>query len=129
MSHTYNPKNKATLTTSNSGYAYANVTIASPSVTGISYATGASTQWVAGASGSFYQTQPKVKITDSDIEIDGLSLKATLQAINERMAVMIPNPALEREFEELRVCADRYRELEQKFLEQKAMWETLKKQD
>jgi hypothetical protein len=71
----------------------------------------------------------KVKITDADIEIDGLSLRDFMHSINERMAIMIPNPQLEQEFAELKACADRYRELEQKFLEQKQIWETLKKQD
>ena len=42
---------------------------------------------------------------------------------------MVPNPALEKEFVELRECADHYRDLEKKFLEQKRVFEILKKQD
>jgi hypothetical protein len=52
-----------------------------------------------------------------------------MASVNERLAVMVPNPELEAEFDALKACADRYRELEQKFLEQKRVWETLKKQD
>jgi hypothetical protein len=71
----------------------------------------------------------KVKISDTDIEIDGLSLKATLQAVNSRLAILIPNPALEREFEELRACGNEYRRLEQEFQEQIRVWNVLKKTD
>jgi hypothetical protein len=68
-------------------------------------------------------------ITDSDIELDGLSLKATLQAVNERLAVLIPNPALEREFNELQACGDEYRRLERELQEQIRIWNVLKKTD
>jgi hypothetical protein len=89
--------------------------------TGVNWATLADTSW--------YTKQPKVKITDTDIELDGLSMRQTLIDLQSRMAIMIPNPELEQEFIELRECADRYRELERTFLEQKAIWETLKRTD
>jgi hypothetical protein len=81
------------------------------------------------ATGSTWAMNSKVKITDSDIEIEGLSLKRTLQALNERLAIMIPNPALEREFEELKACGDEYRRLEKEFAEQLRVWNTLKSTD
>jgi len=112
---TYFPTNK---------HSYSNVTIANGGTaiaSGLSYTTATTATWS--------QPNAKVKITDSDIEIDGLSLKATLHTLNERMAIMVPNPRLEAEFEELRELADRYRELERKLLDQKKMWETLKKTD
>ena len=100
---------------------YGNITLGSaiPSA-GLSYSTATTATWAPNTS--------KIKITDRDIELDGWSLRETLRTISERLAVLQPNPALEREFEELRACADRYRELEQKFLDQKAMWETLKRE-
>jgi hypothetical protein len=52
-----------------------------------------------------------------------------MQTVNDRMGIMVPNPKLEEEFEELRVLADRYRELERKLLDQKEMWKTLKNTD
>jgi hypothetical protein len=85
------------------------------------YSTTASVPW--------YTSQPKVRITDSDIELDGLSLRQTLLDLQSRLGIMVPNPELEKEFKELRECAQLYQSLEQKFLEQKAMWETLKKTD
>ena len=100
---------------------YGNITLGSaiPSA-GLSYSTATTATWAPNTS--------KIKITDRDIELDGWSLRETLRTISERLAVLQPNPALEREFEELRACADRYRELEQKFLYQKVMWETLKRE-
>jgi hypothetical protein len=71
----------------------------------------------------------KVKITDSDIQIEGFSLKQTLQTLNERLAIMVPNPALEKEFEELKACGDEYRRLEKEFAEQLKVWNTLKSTD
>ena len=101
------------------GTNYPNITLTSGA--GLTYSTGTTATWQSPS--------PKVKITESDIEIDGLSLKATLKTMNERMAIMVPNPKLEVEFAELKELADRYRELEIKLLEQKKMWETLKKTD
>ena len=77
----------------------------------------------------YYTKKPKVEITDKDLVIDGLSLRDFMQSVNERLAIVRPNTALEKEFNELKECGDRYRELERKLLEQKRVWETLKKQD
>jgi hypothetical protein len=44
------------------------------------------------------------------------------------LGVMKMDPALEKEFEELRAAGDRYRELREKFQEQKAVWDTLKRE-
>ena len=100
---------------------YSNVAITSGA--GLTYSTATTATWID----PFYSKQPKVKITDSDIELDGLSMRKTLLDLQERMAIMIPNPKLEEEFEELKLLADRYRELERKLLDQKLVWETLKK--
>ena len=64
---------------------------------------------------------------DSDIIMDGVSLKKTLQGINDRLAILQVNPELEAEFDELHALAEQYRALEKKLLEKKAIWETLKK--
>jgi len=108
---------------------YGNVVLNSSKITGggLTYTTVPSTNtaWIE----PYYTKKPKVEITDKDIVIDGLSLRDFMHSVNERLAIVQPNPTLEKEFEELRACADRYRELEQKLLEQKAVWATLKKQD
>lgn len=109
---------------------YSNVTIANGGNMVYTTGTGGVPLWTnATTATAYYPKQPKVQITDSDIEIDGLSLKATLKTLHERLAIMIPNPALEKEFEELKACGDEYRRLEQQFAEQLKMWNTLKSTD
>jgi hypothetical protein len=111
----------------NNVYTYSNITIPNGGLT-YSTATTAST-WVTEP---YYQKRPKVAITDEDLVIDGLSLKETMLAVKNEL--MLPtrlnrNTGLEKEFAELQAAADHYYELEEKFLEQKKMWETLKKTD
>jgi hypothetical protein len=105
-----------------------NVTVTGSS--GVTYTSGITNPtWVVD---SYYTKRPKVEITEQDLVIDGLSLKETMLAVKNEL--MIPtrinrNTKLEQEFAELQAAAEHYYELEQKFLEQKAMWETLKKTD
>jgi hypothetical protein len=121
-----------TYSTAYSGSNYSNITITGGTGSaGITYTTAATTNptWVVD---SYYTKRPKVEITESDLVIDGLSLKETMLAVKDEL--MIPtrinrNLELEKEFAELKTAADRYYKLEQKFLEQKKMWETLKKTD
>jgi len=73
----------------------------------------------------------KMRITgdDADIEINGISLKDTLHNLQERMAILEPNPALEEEFKELRDIRQKYIQLEKNLLEKKQMWDTLNRDD
>jgi hypothetical protein len=66
---------------------------------------------------------------DADIEINGISLRQTLEDIQQRMAILQPNPELEKEFKELREIRQQYIKLERNLLEKKEMWETLNKDD
>ena len=65
---------------------------------------------------------------DADVDINGVSLKETLASIQEMLGVMKMDPALEAEFEELQAAGKRYRELRERFREQKAVWDTLKQE-
>jgi hypothetical protein len=81
---------------------------------------------------SYYPKKPKVNITDTDLVIDGLSLKDFMCSVQKELLIpgrLNRNAELEAEFAELKAAAKHYHELEEKFLEQKAMWETLKKTD
>lgn len=73
----------------------------------------------------------KMRITgeDADIEINGISLKHTLEDIQQRMAILQPNPELEKEFKELREIRQKYMQLERNLLEKKEMWDTLNRDD
>ena len=66
---------------------------------------------------------------DADIIINGKSLGATLDAIQQRLAILEPNAKLEAEFDQLRELGDQYRALEAKLLEQQHMWSRLKGND
>lgn len=71
----------------------------------------------------------RVRITDQDIELDGLSLRDTLKKLHERMAIMVPNPELEKDFEQLRELRRQYEALEQELSEKVQVWNTLKNTD
>ena len=64
---------------------------------------------------------------NADIVINGQSLNATLTAIQERMGMLVPNPEVEAEWDELRELAERYRELEKLCKEKSTVWNKLKK--
>ena len=65
----------------------------------------------------------KLEGDNADIEINGVSL---LDLLRDRLNVMIPNPKLEKEWEQLRELGDQYRALEAKLKEQGEMWAKLK---
>jgi hypothetical protein len=111
------------------GSNYSNITITGG--TGMTYTTAGTTNptWVTE---SYYPKKPKVEITDRDLVIDGLSLRDFMRSVQKELLIpgrLNRNTELEKEFNELQAVAKRYHELEEKFLEQKAMWETLKKTD
>ena len=121
-------------------HTYANVTVPNGATLtgggGITYTTGTTSASNWGATNitldSYYNKKPKVEITDTDLVIDGLSLKGFMRSVQEELLIpgkLNRNTELEQEFNELKECADRYVELERKFLEQKRIWETLKTTD
>lgn len=68
----------------------------------------------------------ELKGESADITINGMSLKTTLEALQERLNWMQPNTELEAEWDQLRELGDRYRELEQQCKEKSQMWTKLK---
>jgi len=66
---------------------------------------------------------------DADIEINGVSLKQTLEDLQERLAILQPNPELEKEFAELAKIRQQYKDLERNLIEKKQMWDTLNRDD
>ena len=87
------------------------------------------TSWLENA--YVFDESPSGKITlegkDADVIIDGVSLKNTLQGINDRLAILQVNPELEAEFDELHALGEQYRALEKKILEKKKVWAALNK--
>ena len=68
-----------------------------------------------------------MKGTDADIEINGKSMSAWMEKVEQRLNILTPNPEMEKEWDELRRLGERYRKLEKKCQEKSQMWETLKK--
>ena len=81
---------------------------------------------VADGSGVI-SSKPGTMIVKGDIEVGGRSLMRTLDAIEQRLNILQPNPALEAEWLELRELGQRYRQLEAELLEKQEMWTTLKR--
>ena len=86
------------------------------------------TSWLDGLD---FHDPPSGKLTlegeDADILMDGMSVRKTLESINDRLAILQVNPELEAEFDELHALGEKYRALEQKIIEKKKMWQTLNK--
>ena len=57
-------------------------------------------------------TDPRVSISDGDIVMDGVSLKDTLQGIQERLSILSPKPELLDNFEALKQAYEHYKTLE-----------------
>jgi hypothetical protein len=71
----------------------------------------------------------KIDGKDADLVINGKSFNETMAKIEDRLGILVPNPELEKEFDELRQAAEHYKKLEKKFLEQKKIFDILKTTD
>lgn len=71
---------------------------------------------------------PKIKLdgADADIEINGVSLWATMQEISNRLNIMHTNPELETQWQELRELGEQYRKLEQYILDKQATFDRVR---
>ena len=64
---------------------------------------------------------------EGEVTIKGKSLTTTLDKIEERLAILHPNPELEDRWDELKELGKRYKELEQEIIEKEKVWTILKK--
>jgi len=85
-------------------------------------ATGSNPAMVVNQSGSI-----DIQGQNADIKINGKSMKAWMEAVEERLNILTPNPELEAEWDELQELGERYRALEEKCKEKARMWAALKK--
>lgn len=63
---------------------------------------------------------------DADIDINGQSLTQWMKKIEQRLDIMVTNPELEKDWDNLRKLGERYRKLEKKCIEKAEMWKKLK---
>jgi len=90
-----------------------------------SYTVNTTSNWSSGNQNVVIQGQLRLD-EGADIRFGDASLMETLREIQSQLGMLTPDPKLEKEFEELRACAQEYERLRAKFLEQKRMWEILK---
>jgi hypothetical protein len=64
---------------------------------------------------------------EGDIKVKGKSLVDAIEKIEERLAILHPNPDIEDKWDELKELGKRYRELEQEIIEKERVWAILKK--
>ena len=64
---------------------------------------------------------------EGEITIKGRNLTDMLDKIEERLAILHPNPKLEDKWDELKELGKRYKELEAEIIEKEKIWAILKK--
>lgn len=64
---------------------------------------------------------------EGDVAIKGKSIKESLLAIEERLAILRPNEELEAKWDSLRELRKQYMELEAEIIEKEKIWKILKK--
>ena len=110
-----------TYTLSNLDLTTSSVSISQPWVT---------TNGTSGLTWANLSEPPSGRITlqgpDADIEVNGRSLMNAIDALEQRLNIMVPNPELEKEWDELKELGDRYRALEKQCKEKGEMWAKLK---
>jgi len=90
---------------------------------------GTNTSWIT-ADPSLKGASLKVKGDadfDGEVTIKGKSLTDMFEKIEERLAILHPNPELEDRWDELKELGKRYKELEQEIIEKERVWNILKK--
>ena len=95
--------------------------------TGYTYTTGTGSGNPWATNTTLRGGQLELEGKDADVIIDGKSLTATLQALEERLNILVPNPELEKEWAELKKLGDAYRKLEANLIEKTHMWKVLQK--
>jgi hypothetical protein len=107
------------------GFTYATNTTTSPYGIGSGYGGQGN---VSIANTQFEQSGKMViKGKNADIEINGKSMTAWMEKVEQRLNILSPNPDMEKEWDDLRRLGERYRKLEKKCQEKSQMWEALKK--
>ena len=91
------------------------------------WTTNTTTGWNGTSAADLNQSgMLSLKGANADIDINGKSLMKTLEALEERLNIMVPNPELEKEWDDLKKLGNRYRKLEAKCKEKAKMWNKLK---
>jgi hypothetical protein len=109
---------------------YSGTTITLPSSSSTCYTTTTGYNWSQPYSPTVNIDNSGVNIKEGgDIKIGDKSLSEAIQKIEERLAILKPNPEMEEKWDELRSLGERYRALEKELYEKEKMWEILKRDE
>ena len=114
-------------TSSGSLYWGLNGTSASPGQ--VLTSTGTSTGWITSdpsLKGSTLKVNGDADF-DGEVTIKGKNIADMFSKIEERLAILHPNPELEDRWDELKELSKRYKELEAEIIEKEKVWAILKK--
>ena len=112
---------------SNSAITAPSSTISANWSTGYSI-TGDTNPWNTNAiTTSGWSNGPNDLEVRGDITLKGKSLSQTLDKIEQRLAILHPNPELEANWEQLKELGNQYRALEKDLIEKQKIWNILKK--
>ena len=112
---------------SNSAITAPSSTISAVWSTGYSL-TGDTNPWNTNAiTTSGWSNGPNDLEVKGDITLKGKSLSQTLDKIEQRLAILHPNPELEASWEQLKELGNQYRALEKDLIEKQKIWNILKK--
>lgn len=104
--------------------------------TGYTYTTNTTSPWLSVSNGGTGSSPTmainpsatiEIKGEDADIKINGKSMVTWMEAVEERLNILTPNPEMEKDWDDLRRLGQRYRALEKKCKEKAQMWAALKK--
>lgn len=106
-------------------------TVGAPGHSGIYTTSGANGAWSGVNQNAMIIDQAgkiELKGKNADITINSKSLKEFMEAMEQRLNWLQPNPALEKDWEELKALGDAYRELEKHINDKMTTWDILKKE-
>jgi len=99
--------------------------------TGYTYTTNTTGAWISGSNNATVNIAQsgtlELQGENPDIKINGKSMVTWMEAVEERLNILTPNPELEKDWDDLRRLGQRYRALEKKCKEKAQMWAALKK--
>jgi hypothetical protein len=99
--------------------------------TGYTYTTNTTSPWISGSNNATVNIAQsgtlELRGENPDIKINDKSMVSWMEAVEERLNILTPNPELEAEWDELQELGERYRDLEKKCKEKAQMWTALKK--
>ena len=97
------------LTSTTNGTSWGNISLAEPALNGATLSVKGNAEF------------------EGEVTIKGKSLTDMLDKIEERLAILHPNPKLEDKWDELKELGKRYKELEQEIIEKEKVWAILKR--